>query len=294
MDKPDYNDTKSSGSQRMSHLTTRQSIDKLVKYDAELIDQEFPYWARRSNPLVRRQLGVYWKTVLPESSTLARVYIFQVAIILLSVIFPFIFRVSAGVAVASVLLLPIAFVAYFRVLMNVAYDSTLAVVTELRENTLALLQITPLTLREILMSKAAAAVWRRAEELSMIITGSFLLTLPILLLQYTSIIPLQFYPVESRFVVFAALTVSLARLFLEPLMVGAIGIVVAIVMPFRVSGALWTMTLTGVYFALINLPRLLAMPVNLRLLLEIALPLIVPLVVTWGAFRVATYLLLRD
>lgn len=293
MDKPDYNDVKSSGSQRMSQLT-RQSIINLVKYDAELIDQEFPYWARRSNPLVRRQLGVYWKTVLPESGTLARVYLFQVGVILLSVLFPFVFRISAGVAVASVILMPIAFVAYFRVLLYVANDATLAVVTELRENTLALLQITPLTLREILMSKAAAAVWRRAEELSMVISTAFMLTLPLLLLQYTGMISLQQYPVESRFVVFAALTVALARLFLEPLMVAAIGVVVAIIMPFRISGVLWTMTITGGYFALINLPRLLNMPVNLRLLLEIALPLIVPLIIIWSAFRFATYLLLRD
>jgi hypothetical protein len=277
----------------MERLTHR-TITNLVKYDAELIDQEFPHWARRSNPLVRRQLGLYWKMVLPESSTLARVYLFQIGIILLSVIFPFIFRISAGMAVASVLLLPVAFVAYFRLLLFVAHDTTLAVVTELRENTLSLLQITPLTLREILMSKAAAAVWRRAEELSLIIGTAFLLNLPVILLQYTGMIPLQYYPVESRFVVFAAFTVSLARLFLEPLMIGAVGIVVAIIMPFRVSGVLWTMTLTAVYFVLINLPRLLTMSVNMRLLLEIALPIILPLFIIWGAFRLATHLLLRD
>ncbi len=273
---------------------THRTITNLVKYDAELIDQEFPHWARRSNPLVRRQLGLYWKMVLPESGTLARVYLFQIGIILLSVIFPFIFRISAGMAVASVLLLPIAFLAYFRLLLFVAYDTTIAVVTELRENTLSLLQITPLTLREILMSKAAAAVWRRAEELSLIIATAFFLNMPVILLQYTSIIPLQYYPVESRFVVFAALTVSLARLFLEPLMIGAVGIVVAIIMPFRVSGVLWTMTLTGVYFILINLPRLLTMSVNMRLLVEIALPIVLPLFIIWGAFRLATHLLLRD
>jgi hypothetical protein len=284
---------KSSRLQLMERLTHR-TITNLVKYDAELIDQEFPHWARRSNPLVRRQLGLYWKMVLPESGTLARVYLFQIGIILLSVIFPFIFRISAGMAVASVLLLPIAFVAYFRLLQFVAYDTTIAVVTELRENTLSLLQITPLTLREILMSKAAAAVWRRAEELSMIIGTAFLLNLPVILLQYTGMIPLQYYPVESRFVVFAAFTVSLARLFLEPLMIGAVGIVVAIIMPFRVSGVLWTMTLTAVYFILINLPRLLTMSVNMRLLLEIALPIVLPLFIIWGAFRLATHLLLRD
>ena len=55
-----------------------------------------------------------------------------------------------------------------------------------------------------------------------------------------------------------------------------------------------SVSLTGVYFALLNLPRLLEMPVNLRLLLEIALPLIAPLVVIWCAFRFATHMLLRD
>jgi hypothetical protein len=284
-----------SGLQLMSQLTRQpRTITHLVKYDAELIDQEFPHWARRSNPLVRRQLGLYWKMVLPESGTLARLYMLQIGLILLSVVFPFIFRISAGVAVASILLLPIAFVAYFRVLLLVAHDTTIAVVTELRENTLSLLQITPLTLREILMSKAAAAVWRRAEELSMIIGTAFLLNMPVILLQYTSIVPVQQYPFESRFVIFAAFTVSLARLFLEPLMISAVGIVVAILMPFRVSGALWTILLTAVYFVLVNLPRLLTMPVNMRLLLEIALPILLPLCIIWGAFNLATRLLVRD
>jgi hypothetical protein len=61
------------------------------------------------------------------------------------------------------------------------------------------------------------------------------------LLQYTTIVSPQHYPVESRLVIFAAFTVSLGHL-----------------------------------------------------LLEIALPVIVPLVVTWGAFRLAVHLLLRD
>jgi hypothetical protein len=178
--------------------------------------------------------------------------------------------------------------------MYVAHDATIAVIVELRENTLALLRITPLTLRDILMSKVAAAVWRRAEDLSMVIWTAFLLSLPLVLLQYTAVVSPQHYPIESRLVIFAAFTVSLGRLLLEPIMVGAIGTVVAIVMPFRFSGALWTMTLTGMYFTLINLPRLLNMSANVRLLLEIALPVIVPLVVTWGAFRLAVHLLLRD
>ncbi|NWF68026.1 MAG: hypothetical protein HXY40_02980 [Chloroflexi bacterium] len=273
---------------------TDQSIAHLVKYDPELIDRQLPLWARRSNPLVRRQLGVYWKILAPEPATLLYWYMLLVALILISTFFPFIFRLAAGVAVAAVILAPLGLFAYLRILLYVGHDTARGMVDELRENTLALLRITPMNIGEILLSKVAAAIWRRGEELGLIMIGAFGLTLPLVLLQYTALFSLQTQPYEARFIVWVGVTVCLARLILEPLMIGAAGVLIAVLIPYRNLAALWTMILTILYFIFLNLPRVLPLTPEMRLLVEIALPVLLPVFITLFCFRAAAYLLLRD
>jgi hypothetical protein len=48
------------------------------------------------------------------------------------------------------------------------------------------------------------------------------------------------------------------------------------------------------YFLLINLPRRLPMGWEMRMVIEIILPLALPVVITWIAFRLAHHALTRD
>ncbi|MEP7292198.1 MAG: hypothetical protein ABI835_10455, partial [Chloroflexota bacterium] len=55
------------------------------------IDRNLPVWARRTNPVVRRDLGSYWKTLTPDMGLVLRIYLSQVVLILLSFPFPLLF-----------------------------------------------------------------------------------------------------------------------------------------------------------------------------------------------------------
>src|SRR3990172_7259314 len=124
---------------------------------------ELPAWARRTNPIVRRHLGMYWKTVPPDIEPLVTAYVVQVVLIFLSVPIPFIMNTLALFIVSSVVILPFSFYYYGRVLLNIAIDSSDAMSAELRNDTLDLLRTTPIPLQDIFLGKVAAALWRQMD-----------------------------------------------------------------------------------------------------------------------------------
>lgn len=274
-------------------MTSEPTLLRLMENTAEM-DSSLPAWARRSNPIVRRQLGIYWKTLPLEVSYWLRVVGIEIIIVILAMLVPALYTFIMPIVTVSVLLIPFVFYTYAQVLFRVATQAANAAYDELHNNTLALLLVTPLPREHILFSKLAASVWRQADNLSLVIIGHILLSLPVLILQYATLYAPDETPVVTSLAVIFAILACLARLVLEPLLVGAIGIVAGVTTAPRILTNIIAVTVGAAYFVFINLPRLLDLPFGARLLVDIVLPLVLPGLLAYGLLRLAGWLLARD
>jgi hypothetical protein len=258
------------------------------------LDERLPEWARRSNPIVRRHLGIYWKTLLPEVRPLLTLYLVQVLLIALSYPFPLLFDLAMPMITASIILLPLAIYIYGRLLIAIGSSAAETIVDEQKKDTLTLMRVTPIPLRDILLSKMSASIWRQVEDIGLLLMAALAFSLPLLILQYASVWPLEAYPVVARGAMALGLAASLLRLLVEPVMVGAIGIMAGAVLPWRTWARASATALILFYFLLINLPRRIPMDWEMRGIIEIVLPLVLPVIIAWIAFRIAHHALTRD
>lgn len=258
------------------------------------LDRHLPEWARRSNPVVRRHLGIHWKVLPLETDLLLRLLLIQGALILASLPLPIILPLIFTMLPVALVVLPFVFFAYGRALIQVGIFTTRMIVDEQHNNTLLLLRTTPISLPHILYSKAAAGVWRQIEDLGLIVMGAAILSLPVLGLQYATYWPFEEISLLSRATLAFGLLASLLRLFLEPIMIAALAILVGTTVPVRTPAMTALGGLGFFYFLLVNLPRLLPMSLEMRVIVEFALPVALPVLITIAAFRLAVYLLKRD
>lgn len=258
------------------------------------LDRRLPPWARRSNPLVRRHLGVHWKMLPLESGLLARIILAQAALLSLSLLLPLLLPLIFTLLPVAMVLLPVVFALYARLLLRVGFFTVLLVVEEQRDNTLTLLRTTPMSLRQILYSKAAAGVWRQVEDLGLVIMAASLLSLPVIGLLYAQYWPFEENTLVSRLTLLLGLLSALLRLLLEPLMIAALALASGALAPVRVHANLALAGLAFFYFLLINMPRLLEMTAPVRIALEFVLPLALPVLIALGALQLAHRLLTRD
>ena len=108
-----------------------RSIDRIVVDDRSPMDS-LPYWARATNPIVRRHLGLYWRTLPPELEPIAYVTGFWIIAMLLGIILPFISDLATTVIVVSVLVIPVGMIFYLRALISIAGNSAAAMADEIR------------------------------------------------------------------------------------------------------------------------------------------------------------------
>jgi ABC-type Na+ efflux pump permease subunit len=257
-------------------------------------DLRLPNWARRTNPVVRRHLGIYAKTVPPQIWPFVQLYLLQAALVLLTLPFPFIFNVTLPLITVSILILPLTLYIYGQILFMVGITAAITMVSELRNNTLHLLMTTPLSLQQILLGKIAASLWRRIDDLTLVALSVICFSLPPIVLEYANLWPPEDYPYVAHLLMILVLGSCIVRVALEPFMVAALGVLAGAAAPVRSVAITTTLILTAFYYLLINLPRLLPLSWPMRLMVEVALPLVLPVVITLGALRFASYLLTRD
>jgi len=257
------------------------------------LDKGLPLWARRSNPIVRRQLGMYWKTLLPETSFLVKIVLIQAVLVAATFPLPFLFDLALPTITASILLFPVAIYIYVQVLFALGYAATTSIADEVRNDTMTLLRVTPITIEAILASKIAAAIWRQVENLSLLIIAASLFSMPILVSQYATMWPLDQHPVLSRIGMVLGLIVSLLRLGLEPFMIGALGAMAGAALRIRSSAVVATSLMAFFYFLFINLVRFVKLPWPLQFTIEFILPVILPLLLIWVSLKLAKYFLTR-
>lgn len=267
----------------------------LLRRNEVTLDQHLPEWARRSNPIVRRHLGVFWKMMPMEIGPLVRIVGLQVGALLLSFPTPFVFELSMllmfTLIPVSISLMPLTLIFYSRVIFEIGYFGLKSIVDEIRNGTLQLLLTTPFTLPEIIASKVSAGVWRQVENLGIIIMTTSLLSMPLIAMQFSPAFPMDEQPYVLRLLLLTTYIASLLRMILEPFMVGMIGVMIGSVIPSRTPAGIALILLLFFYFLLINLPRLIPAPWFIRFLIEAVLPLTLPLLIIYFAFRVTVHIL---
>ena len=99
----------------------------------------------------------------------------------------------------TLVLLPVGLVLYAQILYGIGAAAATSVVKERSNATLDLLLIIPHTTLHTLFSKVAAAIWRQTENLSLIIMGTALASLPLMIIQYDIYLSFSAHPVLMRF-----------------------------------------------------------------------------------------------
>ncbi|MBI1279117.1 MAG: hypothetical protein GC179_13395 [Anaerolineaceae bacterium] len=277
----------------MEHTSSELQIIRMIQRGKD-IDTGLPYWARRSNPIVRRELGMAWRTMLPEVGFLRQAFIIQTILVALTLPFPFLIELALPTVTAAIILLPFAAVVYARVLVIVSSAGARSMTNELQNDTLNVLRTTPFTLTEIIVSKASAAMWRQIEDLGLLMLGVALLSTPLLISYYGTLWPLDQNPVLARVAIVLGLGVSIIRMLLEPFMVAMIGVLMGTALRTRSAGTSGTLVVGAFYFLCINLFRLVHMSWPMRFVVDFVLPLALPILIMGLVIWLTTHLIERE
>lgn len=258
-----------------------KSTPRIPIFSLDDLDQGLPTWARRSHPIVRRHLGKNWKTLAFNPEGLLRMFVILSGVVLLGIPFPILFTLLIPIVTVSLVIMPLAMLLYVPTLYNIGATAAASIADERRNQSLDILRVTPYTLTQIILSKGAAAVWRYMEDLSLVLIAVMVCTLPVLTVYFYGIIR----EVVSTEILLPALLIlglasSIIRIFLEAILIAAVGLCMGAANTSRTIAAAATLGIGIFYFVSINLMRLLPFGMWEELLIEIALPLILPVALT--------------
>ena len=167
---------------------------------------------------------MYWRTLPPEFQPILYTTGFWVAALLLGILFPFITDLATTVIVVSVLVVPVGMIFYVRCLFSIAANSSVAMADEIRNNTMQLLMSTPMSLDQIFLGKVAASIWRKMDDLILIVYGASIFGPPLVIMHYAGLFPLRESGIITYVLIIAMSLVSILRLILEPVMLGMMGV----------------------------------------------------------------------
>ncbi|MCA9914068.1 MAG: hypothetical protein KC496_11990 [Anaerolineae bacterium] len=270
--------------------------------------ERLPYWARSTNPIVRRHLGLYWRTIPPDVQPFLMILGIWLGLMGIGILFPFILDFAMISFLASLMVLPFAGVYYGYTLLSIASEAATSMQAEMDNNTFELLRTTPMNLSQILLGKVAASLWKHMDDLIMLSQLALAFSPPAIFAEYAAIWPAEQSVFLAPVLTLVASVVVLLRVFLEPLMVGVLAVFIGVVVPGR-SRAITTSVFIGAfYFLLLNIfarspnvrgyqvPRGTSVPPNVPLLLlvDLVLPIVLPLLISYGLLKLSEYILTRD
>ncbi|MGL4647859.1 MAG: hypothetical protein ACRC1H_00520, partial [Caldilineaceae bacterium] len=192
-------------------------------------------------------------------------------------------------AVISLVALPVLVVVYVLSLGRITMAAAASLSDERAKGSLDLLRVCPRPLREILYAKASASAWRQIENIGLVLTGVAAVSLPVLIIQYDWLFSAQDQPIAMRLALLLGLASAIVRIPLETALVASIGVAVGSFTRYRIAAMLAAVILCIAYFGAVNGVRLLTADPFLRLVLDVALPLVAPLPLIalcyWAAVR---------
>jgi hypothetical protein len=273
----------------MERAVPERIYAQIMQLDPQRLDKNLPVWARRAHPILRQQLGVFWRAITPDLSLPLRLFLYQCVAVLLTFAMPGLFALLLPIVAVPVVLLPAVLYFYLETLVRIGAEAAARIADARRSGHLELLRTTPLSLYEILAAKGSASIWRQIELLEILLFAAALLSLPVVILQHVNLYPPLLYPVPVRVMMILGFAVSLLRVLIEPVMLAALGVLMGTLIQQRITAMLATGALAFAYFVLINLPRLLPLDVPQRFVIEMLLPLVLPAIISFAALRLAVW-----
>ena len=252
------------------------------------LDQNLPVWARRSNPVVRRELGQYWKRLFPDLNLLARVLVVE-ALVMMFVPLSLLMTMTLPVMVVSVVAVPVALVLYGRVVVTMIHAAAGAMVDAHNNHTLDLLRVSLVPLDHIILGKVAASLWRCMEDIDLILLAAAVAGMPILTIYHFGPLRAEEVTLGIRVLAAAGIFVLPVRLMLEPFMLASVAVAVGTVSPTRAGAVVVTVAFAVFYVVLGLLPYLMRWPGNLFVLGGMVLPLVMAVVLATVAIRFAVW-----
>lgn len=256
-----------------------------------------PYWARSTNPIVRRHLGLYWRTLPPQIEPLIKVFLGWAAILLLNIFFPFVIEMMMPLFVVSLLTIPAALFLYAHILYTIAYHASQTMAGELHNNTMPLLMTTPMTLGQILLGKIAAALWRRMDDWMAALQITLVFAPPILVMNIARVLSTQQQDGIFHIFIIINLLVVLLRIVVEPIMVGALAVMVGALVPYRSTAFTVSLAFVGFYFFFLNLitqfPDVTQQP-WLYAIVHFVIPLLMPILLIFLSLRATMFVITQD
>jgi hypothetical protein len=270
-----------------------ERIRKVFVNDIYQLDQNLPAWARRSHPVVKRELGMYWRIMPPQLELPVKAFGVQAIVILATLAVPFLITLLVPMVLVSFAVLPVALYGFARVIYDIANDASRAMTDEVENHTLDLLRTTPIALRELLLSKLAAALWKQSEPFSLILTAASLTQMPVLFILYANQFPLESFAGTAQFVSVIMLLLTLVRLPVDVFMVASLSQAIGAQTLGRGAAQASSIGLMVIYFVLVNLPRLLWYDPFWRVMVDGVLPIVTAAGVSWMSLRATQHHLTR-
>ncbi|MAU13493.1 MAG: hypothetical protein CL607_26985 [Anaerolineaceae bacterium] len=271
----------------------QQEFDTFMERATSIV----PYWARNTNPIVRRHLGLGGHTVPPALQPIMVIFGVWALILLLGLIWQPIVHVTLLLFLASIMLVPVSIALYAHVLFTVAKTAAHNMQDEMKNKTINLLRTTPMSLEQIFLGKIAAAMWQRMDDLALVAQITVVFGPPILYSMYSPVWPPSEQPILSVLMVLLSLVVSLVRLLLEPVMLGSLAVLVGVVAPNRSTAISATVALGAFYVLLLNLARQIpAIEANAGLifLMDFVIPVALPAALSFIFLRTAYRIVTAD
>lgn len=258
-----------------------------IVQDVPDIDQALPIWARRTNPIVRRQLGPYWRVFPPEMQPILYWIGIQAGVILATLVIPMVYLPVLITVMVAGIGFPLMLYVYGRALVEIMDDSTSAMTREYRNDTIMLLRATPFTTREIILSKVSASIWRRMDAMTLTLVFTMVVGLPVILVLYMNRFPPEDVPYLAHTLAFFTFIASIVRIPLELFMVASLGVMLGATVRIRNSAFMSGLVFLFFYFLLLNLPRLLPLSWPLQLVVDAVLPVVLPPIIAVGSLYFA-------
>lgn len=269
--------------------------NRLATNTSVSMDKSLPLWARRSNPIIRRQLGAYWRVFPPELRPIVTwIIVYTLFLALTLTGSDFLYILFVPFALVSMILFPGVLFLYIRSLSQIASDSAEAMVTEYTHDSLTLLRTTPFTGMEIILSKIAGSIWRRMDDLQD--TTSYTRTLGGMAILGFYII--QFSPVNhpnvAQVLALPMLLASLVRVPLEMTMVACVATMLGAYTKSKSSAVTATLIFTFFYFLLLTLLRFIGWGWTWQWVIDALIPVVLPIAISFGALKMTLHVVEAD
>lgn len=232
-------------------VNSRKDRDMKRFDDYNSAQEQLPYWARSTNPIVRRHLGLYWRTVPPNLEPFLMIFGVWAGLIGLGVLIEGILGIVMLSFIASLLVIPLALLYYAYILLHVTRSTTRNMQAEMKNNTFRLLRTTPMSLSQIFLGKIAAALWERMDDWVLTAQLALAFSAPLMFRIYSE--AWGSAGLSAPLLTLLGLLVLMARLVLEPLMLGVTSVFIGLVVPGSSRAVTASVVLGAFYFLLLNL-----------------------------------------